>query len=608
MTTSFLIITPVLNGARYIIDNCEQMLRVKQLATDTAVTWLIRDGGSTDPTVSLLRQWISHHGSQVLRDSAQLDIHVACAKDQGMYDALNQGLEHARLNSITYDLFFWLNADDRLADNSLQSMAELHSSSAEAGWFIGRGIDINETGQVITDQPHDLVAIDQLRTGNFNYTSAKWIKAESCFFTEKILRQLKGFDGTLKLAGDYEFILRAANLCPPTYGEQCKSREFRRWSAQQSSSLFEYEIERRKIYTQHLRNHRSTPIIREQNPTISNTIFFYPDYTNGNGYQDELYKGVNAYGFPTIEHLMTTNPHLGKGEIFHLHWLNDIINRPLNAATHLWQWLRDFLLRAKANGALLIWTVHNIHSHEKKNSELEREIFTFLVEECDRCHMHDQLVLYAFEKHYGILPWGRIRIAEHGAYPKVHSERSPRILSELGLLSTDHYVAIPGQIRYYKNLLFLEEGLKYLDKHHPELGVCLLGQFHPEISAKDVQRIRNLPNIRWLSFRLCDDQYSAFVREAVFALITYTNISTSGAVIHCLSQSCRVVAPKIGAIPSVVQGEEQGFLYTNNDRPSLINAMGKAISTSKKFVKSDLTSATVSPLHWKSILPKILAP
>lgn len=608
MTTHFLIISPILNGSEYMIDNCEQMLRVKQSAKDTAVTWLIRDGGSSDNTLSLLRQWISHHGCQTLRESLKLDIHVASSKDEGMYDALNKGLDHARLNKISYDLFFWLNADDRLAEYSLQSMAELYSSLTQESWFIARGIDINERGQVVNDKPHGHVDIDQLRSGEFNYTSAQWIKAESCFFTHRIVRQLKGFDGTLKLAGDYEFILRAANFSPPAYGENCTSREFRRWPGQQSASLYDYEIERRKVYTQHRLKHRQTTFIKEQRTGISNTLFFYPDYTNGNGYQDELYNGVNAYGYPTIEHLMNANLLPGKGEIFHLHWLNDIIGRSLSDATHLWDWLQDFILRAKANGALFIWTVHNIHSHENTNLELEREIVTFLVHECDRCHMHDQLVLYAFEKHYGILPWGRIRIAEHGAYPKNQSARLPRILSELGLLSTDPYVVIPGQIRHYKNLSVIEEGLRYLHRDYPELTVCLLGQFHPEVTLEDAQRIRNFPNIRWLSFRLHDDQYSALVREALFAFITYKTISTSGAVIHCLSQSCRVVAPKIGAIPSVVQGEEQGFLYTNNDRESLFSAMGNAIRVSRRFGKSDLTSSTVSSMHWQSILPKILAP
>jgi beta-1,4-mannosyltransferase len=608
MTTHFLIISPILNGSEYIIDNCEQMLRIKQSAKDTAVTWLIRDGGSSDNTLSLLRQWISHHGCQALRESLKLDIHVASAKDEGMYDALNKGLDHARLNAISYDIFFWLNADDRLAEYSLQSMAELYSSLTQESWFIARGIDINERGLVVNDKPHDYVDIDQLRSGEFNYTSAQWIKAESCFFTHRIVRQLKGFDGTLKLAGDYEFILRAANFSPPAYGENCTSREFRRWPGQQSASLSDYEIERRKVYTQHRLKHRKTLFIKEQRTGISNKLFFYPDYTNGNGYQDELYNGVNAYGYPTIEHLMNANLLPGKGEIFHLHWLNDIISRSLSDATHLWDWLQDFILRTKANGALFIWTVHNIHSHENTNLELEREIVTFLVHECDRCHMHDQLVLYAFEKHYGILPWGRIRIAEHGAYPKNQSARLPCILSELGLLSTDPYVVIPGQIRHYKNLLVIEEGLRYLHRNYPELTVCLLGQFHPEVTLEDAQRIRNFPNIRWLSFRLNDDQYSALVREALFAFITYKTISTSGAVIHCLSQSCRVVAPKIGAIPSVIQGEEQGFLYTNNDRESLFSAMGNAIRVSRRFGKSDLTSSTVSSMHWQSILPKILAP
>jgi glycosyltransferase involved in cell wall biosynthesis len=114
--------------------------------------------------------------------------------------------------------------------------------------------------------------------------------------------------------------------------------------------------------------------------------------------------------------------------------------------------------------------------------------------------------------------------------------------------------------------------------------------------------------VRWLSHRLDDEQYSAFVREAAFALLTYVDVSTSGAVIHCLSQSCRVVAPRIGTIPSLVQSDDQGFLYVNNDRQSLVSAIKSAVKASASKSNPDLISATVSHLSWASILPRILSP
>jgi glycosyltransferase involved in cell wall biosynthesis len=606
--TRFLVITPVINGEKYLLDNCEQMLRAKRQAPDSAVTWLIRDGASTDQTLSLLRQWISHHGIHSLREVERLDIHVFSEGDMGMYDALNQGLIYARDQRIDYDIFFWLNVDDRLADNSLRSMAMAYDASDGDGWFISRGIDIDCEGSVITNQPHERLDLDRLRSGEFNYASASWVKAESCFFSRRIFRRLGSFNGQLRLAGDYDLILRAANLMPPTYVDGCQSREFRRWSGQQSSALIEYEIERKKVQAAHLPSASPALIKSMHLPVISQTIFFYPDYTSGNGYQEELYRGINAYGFSVIEHLITADPVLGEGEIFHLHWLNDIVGRCYDDANRLWQWLRGFILRSKGRGAMVIWTVHNISSHENKNIDLEEEIIAFLVQECDRCHMHDQLVVYAFEKRYGILPWGRLRIAEHGAYPKVDAERSARVLCEFGLLSTDPYVVIPGQLRYYKNLDLLKAGLTFIDHQFPGMAVCLLGQFHSELSADDVKQIRETPNARWLSYRLSDEQYSAFVREAAFALMTYVNISTSGAVIHCLSQSCRVVAPRLGSIPSLVRSGDQGFLYVNDDRQSFFSAIKSAEQASKSETNSELVSATVAHLNWSSILPRILTP
>ena len=606
--TTFLIVTPVFNGQSYLIDNCQQMLTVKQQSPEVSVVWLIRDGKSRDHTLSLLRRWVSHHGYCHLRESKGLDIRIFSDRDSGMYDAINKGIDYAQQNGINYDIFCWLNADDRMADNSLNSMALTYHASGRDGWFIARGIDIDADGLVIANDPHKAIDIDQLRSGDFNYKGGQWIKAESCFFSQRTLQRLGGFNPKLRLAGDYDFILRAANLSEPHYADDCKSREFRRWEGQQSSSLIEYEIERKITWTQHRLNHRQTLANHPkcQQP-IKQTIFFYPDYRNGNGYQEELYRGMNSYGYPTIEQLVNTEPKLREGEIFHIHWLNDIINRSPADAQRFWQWLREFILRSKASGATIIWTVHNISSHEKKNVALEEEIIRFLVQQCDRCHMHDQLAVYAFESRYGVLPWGRLRIAEHGAYPKVAAQRSARILNELGLLSSDAYVVIPGQVRRYKNLPLLTDGVAYIQDHAPDLIVCILGQFHPELSMQDSKPLRDQPNVRWLSYRLNDDQYSAFLQEAAFALLTYVDVSTSGAVIHCLSQACRVVAPRIGTIPSLVQSDDQGFLYTNNNRQSLFSAIKCAVNASTDKSEPNLITATVSHLDWSSILPRILS-
>jgi glycosyltransferase involved in cell wall biosynthesis len=606
--STFLIITPVLNGDKFLLDNCQQMLRVKRQAPETNVIWLIRDGGSCDQTLSLLRQWISQHGYHYLRTNDRLDIRIFSGRDQGMYDAINKGIIYAKEENIDHDIFCWLNADDRMADNSFNSMQHIYETSSRQGWYIARGIDIDAQGQVIANQPHDVIALHRLQDGDFNYRGASWVKAESCFFSQQIIQRLGGFHPMLRLAGDYDLILRAATLAAPVYADQCESREFRRWEGQQSTRLVDYEVERKKVYTHYGIAHRQQCRIDLRQQAIKETIFFYPDYSNGNGYQEELYRGTNAYGYPSIEHLIKAEPRLQKGEIFHLHWLNDITNRTSAEAAQRWQWLRGFILRCKEQGAILIWTVHNISSHENRNMELEQEIVAFLIQECDRCHMHDQLVVYAFERRYGILPWGRLRIAEHGAYPRVDGERSARVLSEFGLLATDAYVVIPGQIRHYKNLPLLAAGLAHIHDTYPDLTICLLGQFHPELDEKDGKLIKEPPNVRWLSYRLNDEQYSAFVRDAAFALLTYVDVSTSGAVIHCLSQSCRVVAPRIGSIPSLVQSSDQGFLYDNNDDRSFFSAIQLGMVASQENRNPAMIASTVSHLDWSSILPRILSP
>ena len=575
---NILVVTPSFNSGHFFADNFSRLISAcRSMPRNSTVLWLICDNHSTDCTVTLLRRLISSYGHHNLKHNYGVDVRLIQAEDKGMYYAINNGIAYAAEHEYKYDLFVWLNSDDRIAENGFTSMSALDATPSEGPkWWICRGIDIDEKGSVIHNQPHARLSSEKLRAGDFNYTTGGWVKAESCVFNREIIETLKGFTNDLRLAGDFDLIRRASEICDPIYRDDVVSREFRRCEGQQSSNLIEYEYERRKA----LASHPSPPQSTSQSALqpCRRRILFYPDYRSGNSYQAMMYEELDSIGFATIEELGRFAASFCSTDAVHIHWINDIIRRPRPDALAAYRQLKEVLEQAKAAGALIVWTIHNICSHEDLNKDIEKDIYYLLIDMCNTMHVHDQVSLYEFDNFYGRIPHGKVRIVEHGPYPVEQSEIRDQTLLEFGLCRGDAYVAIPGQVRRYKDIELIGHALDYLQAAAPELPLCFLGQMHPELEEAEVEMLRGKPNSRFAARRFDDAEYSNLIRHSRFCLLTYKNISTSGSAIHALNHGVFTVAPRLGAIPAMINTSSLGVLYKSGHQPSLEAALDLALN------------------------------
>ena len=597
----FLIITPNLNCGDYLKRLFNRIVEAKcRSSIYHKVSWLIMDSESTDNSLSALRCLISSIGYHNLRDRYNLDIRVHCQKDQGMYDAINNGLRLAEEQSIDYECFFWVNSDDYLHLESLDLVEKAIGKMKEkAALLICRAVDIDDNDNVIYDQEHLRVSQDDIITGNFNYITSHWIRAESCIFTKQLIYRIGRFNADLRVAGDFDYIIRCCQDNPPEYADECYGREFRRRDGQLSSNLRVYEIERKHVC-------RSLPARTPGSKSTQEkigTIYFYPDYTKGNSYQSLLYENMTAIGYQTAEDLIKNPPSCSRHDIFHVHWLNEIMKRERDIAIHLLDWLKNFISNFKAKGGTVIWTIHNIHSHESRNLDIERDAYQFLINNCDRCHMHDQLVAYDFYEYYKAIPWGKVRFAAHGSYPQVSGDVSAEILAQYGMCKGDKYIVVPGQLRRYKNLPMLAKAIQYMSFRYPSVLVCILGQPHPELEEGEISVITSLSNVVHGHLRLDDDIYAQLTKGSLFSLLTYTAISTSGSAIHALSQGTRLVAPRLGTLEAYIYNSSIGYLYDNNDCASMFSAIDNMMHS---IECSDIAQPRLHA-DWNAILPQILS-
>ncbi|MDH4393955.1 MAG: glycosyltransferase family 2 protein [Aquabacterium sp.] len=154
--------------------------------THTDLEHIVIDGGSTDGTLALLQaagprgpRWVS-------------------GRDAGIYDAMNKGLAMA-----TGELIGFLNSDDIYADAevvaNLAACCETNAADAVYGDLI------------YVDPARARPLVRHWRSGEFRPArlGRGWMPPHPTFYARRPLMQAVGaFDATMRVAADYEFMLR----------------------------------------------------------------------------------------------------------------------------------------------------------------------------------------------------------------------------------------------------------------------------------------------------------------------------------------------------------------------------------------------------------------
>jgi glycosyltransferase involved in cell wall biosynthesis len=179
------IVTPVLNRVDLIGAALDSVYRAGAVPTEH----LVIDGGSTDGTVSLLRN--------------RPGIRLVEAPGTGIYEALNLGLGAAR-----GDIICQLNSDDLLPAGSLESVAEADArAGTEADAVRGRALYFSDdTGLEVRAATLTAEFPVPLRPADVAL-GAPAINA--LFIRRRLYDRVGYFDPRLRLAADREWLMRA---------------------------------------------------------------------------------------------------------------------------------------------------------------------------------------------------------------------------------------------------------------------------------------------------------------------------------------------------------------------------------------------------------------
>lgn len=157
--------------------------------------YIVVDGGSTDNTVEVLKQFGPH-------------VRWISEKDRGQSDAINKGMRMA-----SGDIIAFLNSDDLYEPGSLHKVAEFFDKHPDVQWLTGRCRIVDDAGREIREA---ITAYKNFLLDHYSYSLllvTNPISQPATFWRRSIFQHYGGFDLEDHLVMDYEYWLRigAAN-------------------------------------------------------------------------------------------------------------------------------------------------------------------------------------------------------------------------------------------------------------------------------------------------------------------------------------------------------------------------------------------------------------
>ncbi|WKN40711.1 glycosyltransferase family 2 protein [Tunicatimonas pelagia] len=176
------IVVPSYNQGKFI----EKTIRSVQLQNYPNLEFIIVDGGSTDNTVDVIRQYEDH-----------LDFWVS-EKDNGQAHAINKGLQ-----SATGDILYWINSDDYLLPNALFHIGSF-DWQPETGAVVGIGhkVDTHDRIQYTPEVPELSFQAFLRWVGYGNFMQP------ACFFSAKAWRECGPLNENLHFCLDVDLWLK----------------------------------------------------------------------------------------------------------------------------------------------------------------------------------------------------------------------------------------------------------------------------------------------------------------------------------------------------------------------------------------------------------------
>lgn len=270
-------------------------------------------------------------------------------------------------------------------------------------------------------------------------------------------------------------------------------------------------------------------------------------------------------------------------DVLHLHWTHG----PLTGRSAVRSLVKGLIFASelaalKARGIRLVWTVHNVVSHEAPYPRLETTFHHLLSRSLyDRLIVHSRAaaaaVISAFALPAAVAE--RIAVVPHAHYldhyPNEVGRGEARL--ELGLGADDLVFLSFGQVRPYKGVIELLTA--FAGFQHPRARLLVVGRpSDPELATRVAAACAADRRVVAVLDHVGDGAVQLYMNAADAVVLPFLAILTSSSVVLAMSFARAVVAPAIGGLVDLLD-QRGAVLYDPREPDAVVTALHRAAAS-----------------------------
>lgn len=315
------------------------------------------------------------------------------------------------------------------------------------------------------------------------------------------------------------------------------------------------------------------------------TVIFLPDSTEYNPYQrnlaDALDEDVVLGGGDRLLPILFTVLSAEDTPVVHFHWLDPYIylkSGPRTVARLLLTALQLVVVRLM--GTPVVWTVHNVLSHDSPYPRLERWFKHAFVRFgfCTHVFVHCESAADRLVEECALPEEVRRRISvvPHGHYVDNYENEISReeARRELGYGEGETVFLFFGQIKAYKGVVQLVDAFTSIDE--PDYRLLIAGNPSNDAIGRELEeRAAGDDRIRSVLEFVPEEEIQLYMNAADAVVLPYTDITTSGSAILVMSFGKGMIVPRLGCLPELLD-EEGALMYPPGSDRGLRDALTEA--------------------------------
>ncbi|MGB2925472.1 MAG: glycosyltransferase [Limnothrix sp.] len=339
------------------------------------------------------------------------------------------------------------------------------------------------------------------------------------------------------------------------------------------------------------------------------SVLMMPDYRVDNPYQtllaDSLEKQLISvdfcHGYRRVFPIYR-QWRIDRESVLHLHWLNPYLKgeNVLVKLIYCLKFLVDIAL-IKASKTKIVWTVHNLVSHNAKFPRLEKWTKQFFLKSVDHVIVHSEAAKESVVQAYELND-EKISVVPHGHYRDVYlpAIAQAEAREQLGLSPNGLLFLNFGMLRPYKGV---EKLLEIWCSQHQllaEAQLLIAGKALDSDYGKELaEQAACAKNIRLNDEFVDNEKIHLYFSAADIVALPFNQILTSGSLLLAMSYGKPIIAPRSPSIEETLRGATD-FLYSPEDSSGLLRVIQDSIGRDLALLSQNVSIAC-DRLNWQDI-------